>query len=317
MHNDKDVIKLKYKVMEGKEKMDFFSNGFNSFIILMKTFRVADFLDIVIMSLIIYYIIKLVRETRASQLVKGIIILIIAYFLSYQLDFKMVSSVLNKFFEFGIIALLVVFQPELRRALEQIGRSNISKYWSSSIPDKKCLSIEQVQKRCIDAVVDTVGIFQRSKTGALIVFERQTKLGDIIDTGTVINADASVPLIGNMFFNKAPLHDGAMIVRRGRVCAAGCILPLTKNDTISADIGTRHRSALGISEISDSIAIVVSEETGTISVAENGILTRNFSKEQLRRKLYVDILSNMEENDIRKNLICKIKRILKNEKKKV
>ncbi len=297
--------------------MNFFTNMFNSFIILMKTFRVSDFLDILIMSFVIYYIIKLVRETRASQLVKGIIILIIAYFLSYQLDFKMVSSVLNKFFEFGIIALLVVFQPELRRALEQIGRSNISKYWVSSVSDKDTLSVEQVKKRCIDAVVDTVGIFQRSKTGALIVFERQTKLGDIIDTGTVINAEASVPLIGNIFFNKAPLHDGAMIIRRGKVCAAGCILPLTKNDNISADLGTRHRSALGISEISDAIAVVVSEETGTISVAENGILTRNFSKEQLRRKICIDLLSSLEEGDIRKNLICKIKRILKNEKKEI
>lgn len=271
--------------------MDIILNVFNSFASLMKTFRSSDLLDISVMSFIIYHFIKLVRDTRASQLVKGIIILIAVFFLSSQLNLRMLSNLLNKFFEFGILALLVVFQPELRRALEQIGRSKISKYWLSASAIGDALSVAQLQRLCIDAVVNATTVLQKSKTGALIVFERSTKLGDIIDTGTILNAHPSVPIIGNIFFNKAPLHDGAMIVRDGLVCAAGCILPLTKNENINSDLGTRHRAALGISEVSDAVAVVVSEETGVISVAVNGVLTSNYSSDNLRNTLSGVLLS--------------------------
>lgn len=288
--------------------MDFITNNFNAFITLMKTFTVSDFLDISIMSFIIYNFIKLIRETRASQLVKGIIILIIAYIFSYQFNFRMISYLLNKFFEFGIIALLVVFQPELRRALEQIGRSKISRYWSSSTPHRYDIASYKLQQRCINTVVDAVFILQRTKTGALIVFERQTKLGDIINTGTVLRARPSVPMIGNIFFNKAPLHDGAMVVRGATIYAAGCILPLTKNEDINPDIGTRHRAAIGISENSDAIAIVVSEENGIVSVAINGILTRGYNKESLISLLENNILVGFNTSKVKHQIIDSIMR---------
>lgn len=296
--------------------MDFISNSLNAFFTLMKTFTISDFLDISIMSFIIYNFIKLIRETRASQLVKGMLILIIAYIASFQFHFRMLSYLLNKFFEFGIIALLVVFQPELRRALEQIGRSKISRYWISSSPYKLNVSSYKLQQKCIHTVVDAIFLLQQTKTGALVVFEGQTKLGDIIDTGTILRAKPSVPIIGNIFFNKAPLHDGAIIIRGSVIYAAGCILPLTKNENIDLDIGTRHRAALGISEISDAIAIVVSEENGTVSVAKNGILTRNYKKDALIKFLEKNILLDFEEPKVKSQIIGSIMG-KKNENKKI
>lgn len=272
----------------------------------MKTFTIADLLDIAIMSFIIFSFIKLIRETRASQLVKGIIILLVAYVAAYQFNFRMLSYLLNKFFEFGIIALLVVFQPELRRMLEQIGRSKISRYWTSSSPYGYTLSSYQLQQKCIRTVVDAIFLLQQTKTGALVVFERQTKLGDIGNTGTILRAKPSVPIIGNIFFNKAPLHDGAMIVRGAMIYAAGCILPLTKNENIHPDIGTRHRAALGISENSDAIAIVVSEESGTISVAMDGVLTRNYSKDELIQFLEKNLLLDTAEPNVKSQIIGSI-----------
>lgn len=286
--------------------MDFITNNLNSFIVLMKTFTVADLLDIAIMSFIIFSFIKLIRETRASQLVKGIIILLVAYVAAYQFNFRMLSYLLNKFFEFGIIALLVVFQPELRRMLEQIGRSKISRYWTSSSPYGYTLSSYQLQQKCIRTVVDAIFLLQQTKTGALVVFERQTKLGDIGNTGTILRAKPSVPIIGNIFFNKAPLHDGAMIVRGAMIYAAGCILPLTKNENIHPDIGTRHRAALGISENSDAIAIVVSEESGTISVAMDGVLTRNYSKDELIHLLEKNLLLDTAEPNVKSQIFGSI-----------
>ncbi len=288
--------------------MEFITNNLNAFFTLMKTFTIADFLDISIMSFIIYNFIKLIRETRASQLVKGIIILIIAYIFSYHFNFRMLSYLLNKFFEFGIIALLVVFQPELRRALEQIGRSKISRYWSSSSPNNFNIASYKLQQKCITTVVDAIFLLQQTKTGALIVFERQTKLGDIVNTGTILRARPSVPIIGNIFFNKAPLHDGAMIVRGSYIYAAGCILPLTKNEDIHPDIGTRHRAAIGISEISDAIAIVVSEETGNVSVAINGTLTRDYTKEKLISLLEKNVLNDYNEPKVKHQIIESIMR---------
>lgn len=286
--------------------MDFITTNLNAFIVLMKTFTVADLLDIAIMSFIIFSFIKLIRETRASQLVKGIIILLVAYVAAYQFNFRMLSYLLNKFFEFGIIALLVVFQPELRRMLEQIGRSKISRYWTSSSPYGYTLSSYQLQQKCIRTVVDALFLLQQTKTGALVVFERQTKLGDIGNTGTILRAKPSVPIIGNIFFNKAPLHDGAMIVRGAIIYAAGCILPLTKNENIHPDIGTRHRAALGISENSDAIAIVVSEESGTISVAMDGVLTRNYSKDELIHLLEKNLLLDTAEPNVKSQIFGSI-----------
>ena len=277
-----------------QENMDFITGLWDTFVALIHTFSLSDALDVLLVSFIIYNGIKLIRETRAEQLVKGIIILMGVYAASVVIHLNMMRTLLDYFFNFTIIALLVIFQPEIRRALEQIGRSKLGgKYWfqMSSEEAEKAL---QKKRKCLNAVVEASGKFQKSKTGALMVFEMQTKLGDIIDTGTIVNAEPSVPLIGNIFWNKAPLHDGAMVIRDGVIYAAGCILPLTKSDTVSVDLGTRHRAAIGMSENSDAVVVVVSEETGQISIAVNGVLTRNYTRETLQSALEALLLP--EEN---------------------
>ena len=256
------------------------------------------------------------RETRAEQLVKGLVMLVIAFALSELLHLQMLSTLLKNFFQFSVLALLILFQPELRRALEQIGRSNLGKYWSFVSGSKESEEFVQKQKRCIKAVVDASVALAKTKTGALMVIERQTKLGDIIATGTLINALPSPPIIGNIFFNKAPLHDGAMIIREGMVYAAGCILPLTKNTSISIDLGTRHRAGVGISENSDAIVIIVSEETGTISMAVNGVLTRNYTREALMGALESALLPQTGEPSGHKQIIPLLRKGKKNERKK-
>ena len=239
--------------------MGIFSNLIISAKSLIRTFRISDILDIAIVSFLIYHLIKFIRESRSGQLVKGIIVILIAYFLAIQFNFRMLSTILNNFFQFSIFGLLIVFQPELRRVLEQLGRSNVLK-------DRKLLqyivkedmSDIDAQRNLIKVISNAVSELSNDKTGALIVLERKTKLGDIIDTGTIIKSQPSVALICNIFFNKAPLHDGALIVRQGTLYAGGCILPLTKNNDLSKNLGTRHRAAVGISENSDAAAIVVS-----------------------------------------------------------
>lgn len=292
---------------------EFITNIFNAFLELMRQFRAVDVLDIVVVAFLIYSLIKLVRETRAEQLVKGLLIMIIAWALSSQLNLKMIKTLLDNFFQFGIIALLVVFQPELRRALEHIGRTKIGTRTFSVAKEGE--SLLQQERKCINAVVEAAVSFQKSKTGALIVFERQTKLGEIVDTGTIVNADPSAQIIGNIFFNKAPLHDGAMIIRNGMIYAAGCILPLTKNDSLSVDLGTRHRAAVGMSENSDAVILVVSEETGTISLAINGVITRNYTRETLKGALENEILPDVAEDGDRRPIFSSFRRVKKDEKK--
>lgn len=296
--------------------MEYITNLFSAFISVMKTFGVADVLDVAVVSFIIYSLIKLVRETRAEQLVKGILILVLAYVLSSQLNLKMLSTLLNNFFQFGVLALLVVFQPELRSALEQIGRSKIGNYWSFSSPGKEGKEHIQLQKKAVSVVAEAAALFQKDKVGALIVFERKTKLGDIIDTGTLINAEPSVALLGNIFYNKAPLHDGAMIMKNGLVCAAGCILPLTKNENISIDLGTRHRAAMGMSENSDAVIVVVSEETGGISVAMSGVLRRNYTRQSLKTELEELLLPQVKDQTEKKPARSYFRKAKKDEENK-
>lgn len=293
--------------------MDYLLVIWNAFGSLMRTFSITDALDVFVVSLLIYGFIRLIRETRAEQLVKGLMMLVGAWVLSYQLNFRMLSTILNNFFQFSVLALLVVFQPELRRALEHIGRSKIGDYWSlnhvmgeEDSGDLKCKSV-------IKTVSDTAGIFQGSGVGALIVFERKTKLGDIIDTGTIVKAEPSVELIANIFFNKAPLHDGAVVIRDNLIFAAGCILPLTKDENISPDLGTRHRAALGISEDSDAVVVIVSEETGVISVALNGNITRDYNHDTLQAELEALLIQSPRDVPY-KNIITSFRRGKKNEK---
>lgn len=258
----------------------------------MTTFKIKDLIDIILVAFIIYSAVKLVRETRAAQLIKGLGMLVIIYLLAVWLNLSMMVSLLKTVFEFGVLAMIVLFQPEIRKALEQIGRSKfIRKYFKPSA-DKQYEIAAADLNRVISAVVDAATVFERSKTGALIVFERQTKLGDIINTGTIVDAKPSAAIIGNLFFNKAPLHDGAVIIREGSIYAAGCILPLTKNQNIDINLGTRHRAGIGISEESDALVVIISEETGSISTAINGNLRRDHTRASLTELLENELLPN-------------------------
>lgn len=261
---------------------------------LARQFTFKDAIDVIIVTILIYSAIKLVRETRAGQLVKGIIILVVIFLLSSQFELLMLSTILRTFFQFAFLALLIVFQPEIRKALEQMGRSKVGQSLANAVGVKEKESDKTQIRKAIEGVVDATAVLQQMRMGALIVFERHTKLGEIAETGTIVEADPSAQLIANIFFNKAPLHDGAMIIRAGRIYSAGCILPLSSNISISADLGTRHRAGLGMSENSDAVVVVVSEETGQISIALNGRLTRNYNRVTLREKLEQLLISSSE-----------------------
>lgn len=275
-------------------------------------FQFKDAVDIIIVAFLIYGVVKLVRETRAGQLVKGLFLLVILFIISSYFNLVMVSRVLAYFFQFAFVAILIVFQPEIRKALEQVGRNNVGQSIAAVVTGRD-RSYDRAQiRKAINAVVDGVGILQQLKMGALIVFERKTKLGDIIETGTQINCEPSGQIVGNIFFNKAPLHDGAMIIRDGMIHAAGCILPLTKNTLVSAELGTRHRAALGVSEESDAVVVVVSEETGQISVAVNGVLARRFTRDTLRDVLEGYLIPQEEASTVRRKFdVLKSKRTVK------
>ncbi len=275
-------------------------------------FQFKDAVDIIIVAFLIYGVVKLVRETRAGQLVKGLFLLVILFIISSYFNLVIVSRVLAYFFQFAFVAILIVFQPEIRKALEQVGRNNVGQSIAAVVTGRD-RSYDRAQiRKAINAVVDGVGILQQLKMGALIVFERKTKLGDIIETGTQINCEPSGQIVGNIFFNKAPLHDGAMIIRDGMIHAAGCILPLTKNTSVSAELGTRHRAALGVSEESDAVVVVVSEETGQISVAVNGVLARRFTRDTLRDVLEGYLIPQEEASTVRRKFgVLKSKRTVK------
>ncbi|MBC8569821.1 diadenylate cyclase CdaA [Zongyangia hominis] len=281
----------------------------SSVISILKTVTIVDILDIVIVAYLISKAVKLVRETRAEQLVKGIVLLAVSYLLAEQVGLKTVSFVLRYVFEYGMIALLVVFQPELRRALEQMGRTKLSNFnvFGAGNMDEE----ESVWKwrTAISMICNASASLSRQKIGALMVIERQTKLGEIIKTGTVINSDPSAELIGNIFFPNSPLHDGAMIIRGGKLYAAGCFLPLSTTNEISKQLGTRHRAAIGMSENSDAVVIVVSEETGVISVAMNGNLQRGFDAHTLSQLLEKELLPDQNgANGERKLAFWRVKK---------
>lgn len=250
--------------------------------------RIFDFLDILAIAFIIYKGFEFFKDTRAAQLIKGIFILLALFLVANIFNLITLKWLLLKVADSIIVVAVVVFQPELRRLLERVGRSNIGKIGQSQL-----FYEANVIEKCIGEVCKAVSVMQDKKIGALIVFERETSLGEIIATGTEIDAAASSELIQNIFYPKSPLHDGGMIIRNGRVAAAGCILPLTANNNINSQLGTRHRAAIGMSEGSDAIVVVVSEETGTISIAQNGSITRNYNVISLRE----DLLSFLQKED--------------------
>ncbi|MCI8776036.1 MAG: TIGR00159 family protein [Oscillospiraceae bacterium] len=253
-----------------------------------------DIIDIILMTYIVYLVIKLVKETRAGQLVKGILLIIAAYIISTQIGLKSISYIIKSALDIGILALLIMFQPEIRRALEKAGRTKFGigilglGDSSGGTAEKWNIAIEAICDSCMD--------LSSTKTGALIVIERKTKLGEQIENGTILNAVPSKELFGNIFFPNTPLHDGAVIIRDGIILAAACFLPKPqKEELINKKLGSRHRAAIGMSENSDAIVIVVSEETGQISIAENGVLVRDFTRFKLNEHLRESLITKPEE----------------------
>ena len=237
-----------------------------------------DVLDILIVTYVIYKLLNFISETRAQQLVKGLVIIIAAYFAADFLKLHTISWILRGTFTIGIFALIVVFQPEIRRALEKMGRARLKSRAKGALDKERA-------KYVVDEITDAVDSFSKSKTCTLIVFERETVLKDIAETGTLVKADVSSQLLGNLFYVGSPLHDGAVIVRGDKILAAGCVLPLTENNDLNKSLGTRHRAGIGITENSDCLTVIVSEETGVISVAENGRLERFLDKKTLQKLL--------------------------------
>ena len=272
-----------------------FSEAWINLINVLKSFRPTDVLDILITSFLVYKLITWAKVTRTGQLVKGLLALVVAYFLADWMQLQTMKYTMQYLFSNGLILLAVIFQPELRTALERVGRSRISKLDLFSHQEEK--SADQQWKASISAICEAAPVLSRQKTGALMVIERKSRLGEIIKTGTVIDSVPSMELIGNIFFHNSPLHDGAMILRDGKLYAAGCFLPLSDNYDISKQLGTRHRAALGMSENSDALVIVVSEENGVISVALEGKLTRGYDAEMLRELLEKTLLPEKKAED--------------------
>ncbi len=256
------------------------SKLFNNIEFLIKAFRFIDIVDIILVSLLIYAVIKFIRERRASKLAIGVVLVLALLVVSMVFDMKVMSFILSNIVQVGLIALVILFQPELRAALEKVGSSSFKTFQNTIKKNKEIAKSDN-----IDHICQAISELAREYTGALLIIERNTPLGDIIKTGTIINADICVVMLKNIFFNKAPMHDGAVVIHNNRIYAAGCFLPMSKNDDIIKDLGTRHRSAIGMSEESDAVVIVVSEETGTISIALNGELRRNYDYNSLKHEL--------------------------------
>lgn len=253
---------------------------FNYVIKYIQLLRISDFIDVFIVAIIFYYLINLIRETRAMQLVKGILFLFVVFFISQYFKLNALNYILGGAMQIGAFAIIVLFQPELRSLLERMGRFKVGK-----IIDFAVDSSEDELMGMIGAVSVAAENMSRTKTGALIVIERNTRLGEFISTGTMLEANVTSGLLENIFVPNTPLHDGAVIIRGGKIITAGCLLPLTANNNLSRDLGTRHRAAIGLSEVTDAVIVVVSEETGKISIALNGSLTRNLSRDSLEKAL--------------------------------
>lgn len=252
--------------------------------------QITDVLDILIVAFVVYKIMEFIKETRAQQLVKGLLFLVFATFLSGELHFYTLNWILRGTMTIGMIALVIIFQPELRRGLEYVGRHKINIKSPLGEVDK------EKAKRITNQFVKAIDYFSNKKIGALIVFEREVTLEEIVETGTIIDSEISSELLGNIFYEGSPLHDGAVIVRGAKLHAAGCVLPLTQNKELSKDLGTRHRAGLGITEHSDAMSIIVSEETGIISIAVDGKLSRFLDVKSVDKELLNFYLGNLNEN---------------------
>lgn len=268
--------------------MDSIINFFRDVLAMLPTIKFMDIIDILLVTFVLYTLIMMIQTTGAARIAKSIVLLLVLAVVTKLLNMYLMSFLLDRVLEIGLIALVIMFQPELRRMLEKIGSKSF----------REMLSTKQEQReidRVIDETVKACEIMSRERTGVLIVFERETSLIDYQKTGTVIDARVSSELLRNLFFTKASLHDGAVIIRNERIAAAGCVLPLTQSRNISSDLGTRHRAGIGMSEVSDAVVVIVSEETGTISVAVNGMLKRHLAPQTLERLLLKELAPKREE----------------------
>lgn len=280
--------------------MDTISTALEHSVSYMMTIGIADVIDIVIVAYLIYKAIWFVRRTNSYNLAKGLVVLLIVLWLSYIFKLKMIYYLLRRAVELGLIAILILFQPELRRVLERMG-SNFSSGRQSSTTEMDA-AIAQTVLACSD--------MSDSRTGALIIFERNVKLNDIMSTGTIVNSNTTAELIKNLFFNKAPLHDGAVIIRDGRIAAAGCVLPLTQNNNLSKDLGMRHRAGIGLSEQSDALVVIVSEETGSVSVAAEGMLKRHLAIGTLEKLLRSELIRE-DDDAAKRSFFAGVKKLFK------
>ena len=279
------------------EVYEYIKDILQNFIRIVQSISFFDVLDILMLTVVIFYVLKLTKETRAMQLLKGIVLLILLYILVQLCNLKAMSFIMENFLQVGILAIIIVFQPELRRILEKVGRTRMSTL-TMSVSERS--SGDAAREKCINVIAEACQSLHDSKTGALIVIERETKLGEIIekDNCIIVDAEPSPQLLCNLFFNKAPLHDGAVIIRNNRIYAAGGFVQNTTRDqSLDPSLGSRHRAALGASETSDALVIVVSEETGTISIALDGQLTRNMNAQSLKEVLekYMPIAQKKKE----------------------
>lgn len=280
---------------------EFFVNGFNY----LSTIQVNDIIDIIIVAYLIYKIIGLIRKTSSYNLAKGLVLVLIMVWLSGILKLTMINYLLKKAVEIGLIALVIIFQPELRKLLAKVGSGSFFGIFSGRGQNTSEIeaSINQTVLACEQ--------MSATKTGALIIFEKDFVLNDIITTGTVIDSDITAELLKNIFYPKAPLHDGALIIRNNRIAAAGCVLPLTSKTNLSKELGMRHRAGIGISEQSDALVVIVSEETGAISVAAEGMLKRNLNRDTFEKLLRKELVVEKEAKNRPADLVERFKGILK------
>lgn len=273
---------------------------------------ITDTIDILLVAFIIYKGIMLLRSTSAAQVIKAILALVVMAWLSGLFGLNVISFLLGRTMELGFLALIIMFQPELRRALEHLGSSNLRGIFEprSNISELSA---------AITKTVEAAQSLSKDRTGALIVFERVKKLDDYIKTGTILNAAFSAELLRNIFFPKASMHDGAVIIRNAKITAAGCMLPLSSNPNLNKDLGMRHRAGIGMSEASDAVVVIVSEENGSISVAINGTLKRNLAAETLDKLLTNELISDIDskEKTQKTGLMSWLRKVKKNDKKDI
>lgn len=270
----------------------------------VKTMEISDFVDIAIMAYVIYRVLLLIRRGRSGQVAKAILIILALLAISTVFNLNVISFLLSRAVELGLIALLIIFQPEMRRILERVGSGKLTGVFTR----------EQAPEELENAIIQTVAAyttFSKDKVGALIVFERNSLLDDVLKSGTKIDATVSSELLKNLFWNKAPMHDGAVVIRGGRAAAAGCMLPLSTNVNLSRDLGMRHRAGIGMSENSDAVVAIVSEETGSISVAVDGMLKRHLAPETLERLLRKELLPEETPKNSHIDLVGGLSNLLK------